>query len=52
MILKKRGFHELSDNIFEKGNVQMHLFGTSEISKLRISVQDPAYKDVVILITL
>lgn len=46
-VLKKYGFKESSENIFTKGNVLIQLTGGSIISRMRISIQDPAYKDVV-----
>lgn len=46
-ILAKHGFEESSEDLFTKGNMQIQLFGGSEITKLKISILDPAYKDVV-----
>ncbi len=46
-VIKKNGFKELTDDIFTKDNIQIQLFGESKISRLRISIQDPAYKNVV-----
>ena len=44
-ILKKHGFKKTND-IFEKGNVFVQLFGGSKISMLRIYIEDPDYKGV------
>ena len=44
-ILKKYGFKKTND-IFEKGNVFVQLFGGSKISMIRIYIEDPAYKGV------
>ncbi|HHY81480.1 MAG TPA: hypothetical protein GX505_02245 [Clostridiales bacterium] len=46
-VLTNRGFKELSDNIFIKGNVLIQLRGESKISGVRITIQDPATKDLV-----
>lgn len=46
-ILKKDGFQESAEGYFTKGNVHIQLYGGSIITKLRINIQDPAYKDVV-----
>lgn len=46
-VLKRRGFKDLTEDIYTKGNIQLQLFGESKISRLRINIQDPAYKDVV-----
>jgi hypothetical protein len=46
-VLEKHGFKESSDYIFRKGNVLIQLNSGSRISRMRISIQDPAYKDVV-----
>lgn len=46
-VLEKHGFKESSDKIFTKSNVHIQLSGGSKISRMRISIQDPAYKDVV-----
>lgn len=45
--LKSKGFIELSEGIYAKGNVTVQLTGEGEISRMRIGIQDPAYKDVV-----
>ncbi|MGI6450175.1 MAG: hypothetical protein ACOX3R_10800 [Desulfitobacteriia bacterium] len=46
-VLEKRGFKNTSQDCFTKGNVLIQLFGGTKISRLRIGIQDPAYKDVV-----
>lgn len=46
-ILEKHGFKESNDKIFRKGNVLIQLTGESKVSKIRIRIQDPAYKGVV-----
>jgi len=46
-ILEKAGFKESADGYFTKGNVQIQLYGGNVIAKLRINIQDPAYKNVV-----
>lgn len=45
--LKKEGFKEVAEGYFAKGNVQIQLSGGSVITRLRINIRDPAYKDVV-----
>jgi len=46
--LKKKGFKETSSHgIFLKGNTQIQLSGGSKVSRIRITIQDPAYRDVV-----
>ncbi|WP_018211399.1 hypothetical protein [Desulfitobacterium hafniense] len=44
--LKKRGFKEFSHDMYTKGNVEIQLSGGSKISRLRIRIADPAYKDI------
>lgn len=44
--LKKRGFKELSHDMYIKGNVGIQLSGGSKISRLKLRIVDPAYKDV------
>ena len=46
-VMEKRGFKEISQDCFTKGNVLVQLSGRTKISRLRIGIQDPAYKDVV-----
>ncbi len=48
-ILEKAGFKESADGYFTKGNVQIQLYGGNVIAKLRINIQDPAYKKCRIL---
>lgn len=52
-ILHSKGFNETSRNFFTKGNVYVQLVyyvelsGVTVVSRLRIGIEDPAYKDVV-----
>jgi len=46
-ILHSKGFKETSHNFFTKGNVYVQLSGGTIVSRLRIGIEDPAYKDVV-----
>lgn len=45
--LENYGFKQSPGGCFSKGNVQVQLSGGSMVSRIRITIQDPAYKDVV-----
>lgn len=46
-ILHGQGFKEEGSLLFSNGDIQIQLFGGTEISGLKIMVQDPAYRDAV-----
>lgn len=46
-LLHSKGFKETSYDFFVKGNVYIQLSGGASITRLRIGINDPAYKDVV-----
>ena len=48
-VLEKRGFKKSSYDkyVFIKGNVQILFNGGNKISSIKISIEDPAYKNVV-----
>lgn len=46
-LMGSKGFKQISDDFFTKGNVFIQLFGGTTISRLRIGIEDLAYKDVV-----
>lgn len=46
-MLHGQGFKEEGDLLFGNGNVKIQLFGETQVSRLKIMVQDPAFRDVV-----